>query len=46
VSLSRAIGRTLESIDNAVFNLAHHHRVDGWQLEYFNGERLSEAAVV
>ena len=40
VSLSRAIGRTLESIDNAVLNLAHHHAVDGWQLEYFNGERV------
>lgn len=40
VSLSRAIGRTLQSIDNAVLNLAHHHAVDGWQLEYFNGERL------
>jgi probable phosphoglycerate mutase len=38
VSLSRAIGRTLQSIDNAVLNLAHHHAVDGWQLEYFNGE--------
>ena len=40
LSLSRAIGRTLESIDNAVLNLAHHHAVDGWQLEYFNGERV------
>lgn len=40
VSLSRAIGRTLQSIDNAVLNLAHHHTVDGWQLEYFNGERV------
>ena len=38
VSLGRAIGRTLQSIDNAVLNLAHHHAVDGWQLEYFNGE--------
>lgn len=43
VSLSRAIGRTLESIDNAVLNLAHHHAVDGWQLEYFNGERAMAA---
>ena len=43
VSLSRAIGRTLESIDNAVLNLAHHHAVDGWQLEYFNGERVVAA---
>jgi probable phosphoglycerate mutase len=43
VSLSRAIGRTLERIDNAVLNLAHHHAVDGWQLEYFNGERLMAA---
>ena len=40
VSLSLAIGRTLESIDNAVLNLAHHHAVDGWELEYFNGERV------
>lgn len=39
VSLSRALGRTLQSIDNAVLNLAHHHAVDGWQLEYFNGEK-------
>ena len=43
VSLSRAIGRTLQSIDNAVLNLAHHHAVDGWQLEYFNGERVLAA---
>jgi probable phosphoglycerate mutase len=41
VSLSRAIGRTLESVENAVLNLAHHHAVDGWQLEYFNGERVA-----
>ena len=41
VSLSRAIGRTLQSVDNAVLNLAHHHAVDGWQLEYFNGERVT-----
>ena len=40
VSLSRAIGRTLQSIDNAALNLAHHHPVDGWELEYFNGERV------
>jgi probable phosphoglycerate mutase len=44
VSLGRAIGRTLERIDNAVLNLAHHHAVDGWQLEYFNGERVLAAA--
>jgi probable phosphoglycerate mutase len=44
VSLSRAIGRTLQSIDNAVLNLAHHHAVDGWKLEYFNGERETAAA--
>ena len=43
VSLSRAIGRTLQSIDNAVLNLAHHHAIDGWQLEYFNGERVMAA---
>jgi uncharacterized phosphatase len=40
VSLSRAIGRTLERIDNAALNLAHHHAVDGWQLEYLNGEQV------
>jgi len=44
LTLSRAIGSTLQSIDNAVLNLAHHHAVDGWQLEYFNGERDVEAA--
>jgi probable phosphoglycerate mutase len=44
VSLSRAIGRTLQSIDNAALNLAHHHAVDGWQLEYFNGEPVMETA--
>ena len=44
LSLGRAIGRTLESIDNAVLNLAHHHPVDGWELEYFNGERLTADA--
>jgi len=26
-----------------VLNLAHHHAVDGWQLEYFNGERVMAA---
>lgn len=40
VSLGRAVGRALDSIDNAVLNLAHHHAIDGWQLEYFNGERV------
>lgn len=43
VSLSRAIGRTLQSVDNAVLNLAHHHAVDGWKLEYFNGEPVAAA---
>lgn len=43
VSLSRAIGRTLQSVDNAVLNLAHHHAVDGWELEYFNGDRVVAA---
>ncbi|MFJ5861992.1 histidine phosphatase family protein [Pseudarthrobacter sp. NPDC092439] len=38
VSLSRATGRTLASVDNAVLNLAHHHKIEGWRLEYFNGE--------
>ncbi|MEZ2387929.1 histidine phosphatase family protein [bacterium RCC_150] len=44
LSLSRAIGRTLHSIDNAVLNLAHHHVADGWHLEYFNGQPLVAAA--
>jgi probable phosphoglycerate mutase len=44
VSLSRAVGRTLQSIDNAALNLVHHHAVDGWQLEYFNGEPVMETA--
>ena len=43
VSLSRAVGRTLPSVDNAVLNLAHHHPAEGWNLEYFNGERLTAA---
>lgn len=43
VSLSRAVGRTLQSVDNAALNLAHHHAVDGWQLEFFNGEPVMEA---
>lgn len=43
VSLSRAVGRTLPSIDNAVLNLAHHHPAEGWNLEYFNGERMTAA---
>jgi probable phosphoglycerate mutase len=41
LTLSRAIGRTLESVHNAVLNLAHHHVSDGWKLEYFNGELLT-----
>lgn len=41
VSLSRAAGRHLDSVENAALNLAHHHPEDGWKLEYFNGERLS-----
>jgi probable phosphoglycerate mutase len=40
VSLSRAIGRTLHSIENAALNLAHHHALEGWQLETFNGEQV------
>jgi probable phosphoglycerate mutase len=43
VALSRATGRSLESIDNAVLNLAHHHAIDGWELEYFNGEPVLAA---
>ena len=34
---------TLASVDNAVLNLAHHHAIDGWQLEYFNGEPVLAA---
>ncbi len=45
LSLNRAIGRDLDRIDNAVLNLAHHHAVDGWELEYLNGERLAAAAL-
>ncbi|UZX03298.1 histidine phosphatase family protein [Arthrobacter sp. CDRTa11] len=41
VTLSRAMGRALQKIDNAALNLAHHHAVDGWQLEYFNGELVT-----
>jgi probable phosphoglycerate mutase len=44
VSLSRVAGRPLQAIDNAVLNLAHHDPVQGWTLEYYNGEPL--AAVV
>lgn len=44
VSLGRATGRTLTSVDNAVLNLAHHHAVEGWRLEYFNGEPVLAAA--
>lgn len=40
VSLGRATGRTLASVDNAALNLAHHHAVHGWELEFFNGEPL------
>ena len=43
VSLSRAIGQTLASVDNAVLNLAHHHAIDGWKLEFFNGEPVMAA---
>ncbi|MCR1162865.1 histidine phosphatase family protein [Paenarthrobacter sp. UW852] len=41
LTLNRAIGRTLDSVHNAVLNLAHHHVTDGWELEYFNGERVT-----
>lgn len=44
VTLSRAIGRTLHSIDNAVLNLAHHHIHEGWHLEYYNGQPLAADA--
>lgn len=46
VSLGRAVGRALPSIHNAVLNLASHHPVDGWQLEFFNGERVMDAVPV
>ena len=39
-SLSGALGRSLQGIDNAALTLAHHHAVDGWQLEYFNGRQV------
>ncbi|SDP58351.1 probable phosphoglycerate mutase [Arthrobacter sp. ok909] len=45
LSLGRAVGRTLQSIDNAALNLVHHHAVDGWELEYLNGEQLTAAAI-
>ncbi len=35
----------LQRVDNAALNLAHHHAVDGWRLEYFNGERLTADAI-
>ncbi|WP_426225839.1 histidine phosphatase family protein [Pseudarthrobacter sp. DSP2-3-2b1] len=41
VSLSRAIGQALKSIDNAALNLAHHHAENGWELKYYNGEHLN-----
>ncbi|MFJ4210563.1 histidine phosphatase family protein [Paenarthrobacter sp. NPDC089675] len=41
LALSSAIGRTLDSVHNAVLNLAHHHVVDGWRVEYYNGELLT-----
>ncbi|MFJ4026642.1 histidine phosphatase family protein [Paenarthrobacter sp. NPDC089989] len=41
LTLDRAIGRTLDSVRNAALNLAHHHPVDGWELEFYNGERLT-----
>jgi uncharacterized phosphatase len=44
VSLGRAIGRSLDSIENAVLNLAHHHLEDGWRVEYYNGELLAADA--
>ena len=45
LSLNRALGLSLQSIDNAVLNLAHHHAVDGWELEYFNGEPLVASTI-
>lgn len=40
LTLNQATGQTLPSVENAALNLVHHHPVDGWDLEYFNGERL------
>ena len=45
LTLNSALGLDLPSIDNAVLNLAHHHAVDGWELEYLNGERLTADVV-
>ena len=45
VTLGRAVGRTMPSIDNAALNLAHHHPVEGWHLECLNGERIASDAI-
>lgn len=44
LSLDRALGRTLPPVENAALNMAHHHAIDGWELEYFNGEPVMAAA--
>ncbi|WP_284978752.1 histidine phosphatase family protein [Arthrobacter sp. fls2-241-R2A-200] len=41
LALSRAIGRTLGNVHNAALNLATYDASGDWQLEYFNGERVS-----
>lgn len=41
LTLNRALDLTLDSVQNAVLNLAHHHPADGWELEFYNGERLT-----
>ncbi|OFI36975.1 histidine phosphatase [Arthrobacter sp. SW1] len=46
LTLNQATGQTLPSVENAALNLVHHHPVDGWDLEYFNGERLLAGAEV
>lgn len=43
VSLGRAVGKTLASVENAALNLAHHHEADGWELELYNGQPVLAA---
>jgi hypothetical protein len=46
VTLGLVTGRALPSTDNTVLNLAHHHAVEGWLLEYLNGEPIMADAEV
>jgi len=41
LTLGLAVGRDLDSVQNAVLNLAHHHPTDGWQLEFYNGQPVT-----